>query len=256
MLHRAPRADRRRRCTRWDAGDGRGVATPRSAAYRALVERPGPAGVLPGVDPGRAARRRCTSARGPSRRPDAGAGLDGLRAIPWVFGWTQSRQIVPGWFGVGTGLRRRPRGRARRRARRDARALALLPHLPLQRRDDAGQDRPRRSPRATSSALVDRPAQPALRRDRATSTTARSRRCCGSPARRDAARRPARCCAAPSRSATPTSLPLHYLQVVAAGPARAAAADGAEPDPRCAARCCSPSTASPPACATPARSRT
>lgn len=40
----------------------------------------------------------------PSFRPGAAKGIDGIRAIPWGFGWTQIRLMLTGWLGAGTAL--------------------------------------------------------------------------------------------------------------------------------------------------------
>ncbi len=40
----------------------------------------------------------------PARRKSGKKDLSSLRAIPWVFSWTQSRFLLPSWYGVGTAL--------------------------------------------------------------------------------------------------------------------------------------------------------
>ncbi len=42
----------------------------------------------------------------PSHRSNTDFSKNSIRAIPWVFGWSQSRYMLPGWYGIGYGLRK------------------------------------------------------------------------------------------------------------------------------------------------------
>jgi phosphoenolpyruvate carboxylase len=79
------------------------MAASARAAYRALVyEDPRFTDYFRGATPIDVIERMAIGSRPASRR--SGAGVEDLRAIPWVFAWTQCRAMITGWYGLGTGL--------------------------------------------------------------------------------------------------------------------------------------------------------
>jgi phosphoenolpyruvate carboxylase len=77
------------------------------AAFRALVEADGFADWFARISPlAELGELRIGSrpARRGLRTTQQALDLDDLRAIPWVFAWSQTRMNLPGWFGLGSGL--------------------------------------------------------------------------------------------------------------------------------------------------------
>ena len=81
-------------------------------AYRELVETPGFAEWFAQVSPVDELSRMRIASR-PARR-GGGDQLEDLRAIPWVFAWSQMRLNLPGWYGLGSGLEAAPLKELRR----------------------------------------------------------------------------------------------------------------------------------------------
>jgi phosphoenolpyruvate carboxylase len=73
-----------------------------SETYRALLEAPGFLDFYADVTPIEEIARLNVGSRPTRRKGDRS--LSNLRAIPWVFSWTQTRANLPGWFGLGSGL--------------------------------------------------------------------------------------------------------------------------------------------------------
>ena len=87
----------------WNALMARLAASSRSH-YRALVhDNPDLVAFFQQVTPIEEISKLQISSR-PARRKSGAKDLSSLRAIPWVFGWTQSRFLLPSWFGVGAAL--------------------------------------------------------------------------------------------------------------------------------------------------------
>lgn len=78
------------------------LAADSRTAYRALLELPDFMRFYRQATPIDALENSRIGSR-PARRTGQ-ASLDDLRAIPWVFSWTQSRFYLPGWFGAGSAL--------------------------------------------------------------------------------------------------------------------------------------------------------
>lgn len=71
-------------------------------AYTSLLEEPGFLDYFSAATPIDVLEQAAIGSR-PSRRTGRRTLAD-LRAIPWVFAWTQSRHYLPGWYGLGTAL--------------------------------------------------------------------------------------------------------------------------------------------------------